>query len=59
MDAEVPIGTKYLKLKISMGDLGILKWYVDGLHNTHWDCKGMEEQCSQWTRKQQVATHKK
>ena len=33
-------GTKYLKLKISVEDLGILKWYVDGSHNTHWDCKG-------------------
>ena len=33
-------GTKYLKLKISVEDLGILKWYVVGSHNTHWDCKG-------------------
>ncbi len=33
-------GTKYLKLRISMNDLGILKWYVDGSHNVHWDCKG-------------------
>jgi hypothetical protein len=31
-------GTKYLKLKLSMDDLGLLKWYVDGLHNVHWDC---------------------
>ena len=23
-----------------MENLGILKWYVDGLHNAHWDCKG-------------------
>jgi hypothetical protein len=30
----------YLKLAISVGDLGILKWYVDGSHNVHWDCKG-------------------
>ena len=30
-------GTKYLKLKISVEDLGILKWYVDRSHNTHWD----------------------
>jgi hypothetical protein len=21
-------------------DLSLLKWYVDALHNTHWDCKG-------------------
>ena len=33
-------GTKYLRLKISVEDLGILKWYVDRSHNTHWDCKG-------------------
>ena len=33
-------GTKYFKLKISVEDLGILKRYVDGSHNTHWDCKG-------------------
>jgi hypothetical protein len=31
-------GTKYLKLKLSVDDLGLLKWYVDGLHNVHWDC---------------------
>ena len=35
-------GTKYLKLKISVEDLEILKWYVDGSHNIHWDCKGHE-----------------
>jgi hypothetical protein len=33
-------GTKYLKLSISVIDLGILKWYVDRAHNVHWDCKG-------------------
>ena len=33
-------GTKYLKLSISVNDLGILKWYMDGSHNVHWDCKG-------------------
>ena len=32
--------TRYLKLSISVNDLGILKWYVDGAHNVHWDCKG-------------------
>ncbi len=25
--------TKYLKLNISVEDLAILKWYVDGFHN--------------------------
>ena len=33
-------GTKYLKLSISMENLGILKWYVGGSQNVHWDCKG-------------------
>jgi hypothetical protein len=33
-------GTKYLKSTISVKDLAILKWYVDGSHNVHWDCKG-------------------
>jgi hypothetical protein len=33
-------GTKYLQLKLSVDNLGMLKWYVDGSHNVHWDCKG-------------------
>ncbi len=33
-------GTKHLKSTISVKDLAILKWYVDGSHNVHWDCKG-------------------
>jgi hypothetical protein len=33
-------GTKHLKLMLSTEDLGLLKWYVDGLRNVHWDCKG-------------------
>jgi hypothetical protein len=33
-------GTKYLKLTISVKDLAILNWYVDGSHKVHWDCKG-------------------
>jgi len=33
-------GTKYLKLSISVENLGILKCYVDGSHDVHWDCKG-------------------
>jgi hypothetical protein len=32
--------TKYLKLTLSVGNLGVLKWYIDGSHNVHWDCKG-------------------
>jgi hypothetical protein len=33
-------GTKYLKLTLIMGNLGVLKWYIDGSHNVCWDCKG-------------------
>ncbi len=33
-------GTSELKLKLSMDNLALLKWYVDGLHSMHWDCKG-------------------
>ena len=33
-------GTRYLKLKLSVDNIGLLKWYVDGLHNVHWDCPG-------------------
>ncbi len=31
---------KYLNLKSGIDNLGMLKWYVDGSHNVHWDCKG-------------------
>jgi hypothetical protein len=33
-------GTKYLKLKLSVDNLGMPKWYINGAHNVHWDCKG-------------------
>jgi hypothetical protein len=33
-------GTKYFKLKLSMENLGMLKWYVDGSHNVHAYCRG-------------------
>ena len=33
-------GTKYLKLRLTVDNLVVLKWYVDGSHNVHWDCKG-------------------
>jgi len=33
-------GTKYLKLRLTVDNLSVLKWYVDGSHNVHWDCKG-------------------
>ena len=33
-------GTKYLKLRLTVDNLAVLKWYVDGSHNVHWDCRG-------------------
>jgi hypothetical protein len=33
-------GMKYLKLNLSIENLGVLKWFVDGSHNVNWDCKG-------------------
>ncbi len=33
-------GTRYLKLKLSMDNLGMLKLYMDVSHNMHWDSKG-------------------
>jgi len=57
-------GTKYLKLSISVNNLGILKWYVDRAHNVHWDCKGHagamftmgEGALSSYSRKMKVNT---
>ncbi len=33
-------GTKYLKLRLSVENLGMLKWYGNGLHSVHQDCRG-------------------
>jgi hypothetical protein len=33
-------GTKHLKLNLTVDDLGLLTWYVDGSHNVHWVYKG-------------------
>ncbi len=33
-------GTKYLKLRLSVENVEMLKWYVNGLHNVHPDCRG-------------------
>ncbi len=32
-------GTNYLKLKLRVDDLGLLRWYVDGAHNVQEDCR--------------------
>ncbi len=33
-------GTKYLKLRLSVENVGMLTWYVNGLHNAHLNCRG-------------------
>ena len=33
-------GTRRLKLTLTIELMGVIKWFVDGSHNTHWDCKG-------------------
>jgi hypothetical protein len=45
-------GIKYLKLKLSINNLGMLKWCVDGSHNVHWAAKGTEEWWLRWIRGQ-------
>ena len=29
-----------LKLTLTIESMGVIKWFIDGSHNTHWDCKG-------------------
>ena len=29
-----------MALTLSVDSLGMMKWYVDGSHNVHWDCRG-------------------
>ena len=33
-------GTRRLKLTLTIEPMWVIKWFVDGSHNTHWDCKG-------------------
>ena len=33
-------GTSRMKLTLTTDSMGVNKWFIDGLHNTHWDCKG-------------------
>ena len=33
-------GTRYLKLRLTVESLGMLKWYIGGSHNIHRDCRG-------------------
>ncbi len=32
--------TRYLKLRLTVESLGVLKWYIDGSHNVHSDMRG-------------------
>ena len=32
-------GTRRLKLNLTIDSMGVIKWFIDGLHNTHWYCK--------------------
>ena len=29
-----------MKLTLTIESMGVIKWFIDGPHNTHWDCKG-------------------
>ena len=33
-------GTRIVKLTLTIESMGVIKWFVDGSHNTHWGCKG-------------------
>ena len=33
-------GTCYLKLTLYVNSLGIVRWWIDASHLTHWDCRG-------------------
>ena len=32
-------GKRRLKLTLTIESMGVIKWFIDGSHNTHWDCK--------------------
>jgi len=33
-------GTRRLRLKLTIDNLAVIKWYIDGSHNVHPDCRG-------------------
>jgi hypothetical protein len=33
-------GTRYMKLTLSVGNLEVIKWWVDASYNVHEDCRG-------------------
>ena len=34
------LGTKHLRLRLTVEDLGVIRWWVDASYNVHEDCKG-------------------
>jgi hypothetical protein len=40
MSAEISKREKIFEIRLCVDDLGLLKWFVDASHNTHWDCRG-------------------
>ena len=32
--------TRRLKLIFTIESMGVIEWFIDGSHNTHWECKG-------------------
>ena len=33
-------GTKHMKLKLTVENLSIIKWWIDSSYNVHWDARG-------------------
>ena len=33
-------GMRRLKITLTIESMGLIKWFIDGWHNTHWECKG-------------------
>ena len=33
-------GTKHMKLKLTVENLSIIKWWIDASYNVHWDARG-------------------
>ena len=52
-------GTKYLKLRVTIKSLGMLKWYINGSFNIHWDCMGTRRSCVHDGKKSNIILLKK
>ena len=33
-------GTKHMKLKLTVENLSLIKWWIDASYNVHWDARG-------------------